>query len=78
VLALCPGFTKTEFHDRMGEPRGTSILWMEPEPLVARALSDFDKGRRFSIPGAQYRAIVALTKVIPSRALQGYQSIGRK
>jgi len=78
VMALCPGFTKTEFHQRMGVRRGTSWLWMEPEPLVARALSDFDEGRTFSIPGAQYRAIVALTKVIPSRALQGYQSMGRK
>lgn len=78
VTALCPGFTKTEFHERMGVRRGTSFLWMEPGPLVARALSDFDKGRTFSIPGAQYRAIVALTKVIPSRALQGYQSMGRR
>jgi len=78
VMALCPGFTKTEFHERMGVRRGTSFLWLEPEPLVARALADFDRGRTFSIPGAQYRVIVALTKMIPSRALQGYQSIGRK
>ena len=78
VMALCPGFTKTEFHERMGVRRGTSLLWMEPEPLVKRALSDYDKGRTFSIPGAQYRVIVALTKLVPSRALQGYQSMGRK
>jgi len=78
VMALCPGFTKTEFHERMGATRGTSFLWMEPEALVTRALADFDKGRTFSIPGAQYKVIVALTKVIPSRALQGYQSMGRK
>ena len=78
VTALCPGFTKTEFHERMGVRRGTSFLWMEPEPLVRRALADFDKGRTYSIPGAHYRVIVALTKLIPSRALQGYQSIGRR
>jgi len=78
VTALCPGFTKTEFHERMGVRRGTSLMWMEPERLVARALSDFDKGRTFSIPGAQYKVIVALTRLIPSRALQGYQSMGRK
>jgi short-subunit dehydrogenase len=78
VMALCPGFTKTEFHERMGVRRGTSFLWMEPEPLVRRALADFDRGRAFSIPGAQYKAIVALTKLVPSRALQGYQSMGRK
>jgi short-subunit dehydrogenase len=78
VTALCPGFTKTEFHERMGAQRGSSLLWMEPGPLVRRALADFDKGRTYSIPGAQYKVIVALTKLIPSRALQGYQSMGRK
>ena len=78
MMALCPGFTKTEFHERMGAQRGSSLLWMEPGPLVTRALADFDKGRTFSIPGAQYKVIVALTKLIPSRALQGYQSMGRK
>jgi short-subunit dehydrogenase len=78
VMALCPGFTKTEFHERMGVRRGTSFLWMEPQPVVARALADFDKGRAISVPGAQYKVIVALTKLIPSRALQGYQSMGRK
>ena len=78
VMALCPGFTKTEFHERMGAQRGSSFLWMEPQALVKRALADFDKGRTFSIPGAQYRDIVTLTKLIPSRALQGYQSMGRK
>jgi uncharacterized protein len=78
VTALCPGFTRTEFHERMGVRRGTSFLWMETGPLVTRALSDFDKGRVFSIPGAQYKAIVALTRIIPSRALQAYQSMGRK
>ena len=77
-MALCPGFTKTEFHERMGVRRGTSMLWMEPKPLVSQALSDFDKGRRFSIPGAQYRAIVGLSRLIPSRVLQAYQSIGRR
>src|SRR3954451_8782267 len=78
VMSLCPGFTKTEFHERMGARRGTSFLWMEPAPLVSRALADFDKGRTLSVPGAQYRVIVALTRLVPSRALQGYQSMGRK
>jgi short-subunit dehydrogenase len=78
VTTLCPGFTKTEFHERMGVRRGTGFLWLDAGFLVDRALADFDKGRVYSIPGAQYRTIVALTRMIPSRALQTYQSIGRK
>ena len=78
VMALCPGFTKTEFHQRMDVRRGEGFLWLEPEFLVERALRDFDRGRTYSIPGAQYKTIVALTRAIPNRALQAYQSLGRR
>ena len=78
VTTLCPGFTKTEFHQRMGVRRGTGFLWLEPEFVVQRALADFDRGRAVSIPGRQYRAIVGATRLVPSRALQTYQSIGRR
>jgi short-subunit dehydrogenase len=78
VTTLCPGFTNTEFHQRMGVRRGTGFLWLEPGFVVERALADFDRGRAVSIPGRQYRAIVAATRLVPSRALQTYQSIGRR
>jgi short-subunit dehydrogenase len=78
VMALCPGFTKTEFHERMGIRRGTGFLWLDADFLVDRALSDFDRGRVYSVPGAQYRAIVAVTRLVPSRLLQRLQSLGRR
>ena len=78
VMALCPGFTKTEFHERMQVKRGDGFMWLDADFLVEKALSDYDKGRIYSIPGAQYKTIVQLTKLIPSRALQTYQSIGRR
>jgi short-subunit dehydrogenase len=78
VMALCPGFTQTEFHERMGVRRGSGFLWMDAEFLVDKALADFDKGRVYSIPGAQYKTIVALTRLVPSRLSQRLQSLGRK
>ncbi len=78
VMALCPGFTKTEFHERMDVKRGDNLMWLDVDFLVEKALADFDKGRIYSIPGLQYKAVVRLTKLIPNRALQGLQSIGRK
>lgn len=78
VTALCPGFTKTEFHERMDVRRGTGFMWLEPEFLVAKALEDHSRGRTFSVPGAQYKAVVALTRAIPSPLLQKFQSLGRK
>jgi len=78
VTTLCPGFTKTEFHERMGVKRGTGFLWLDADFLVQKALSDYDKGRAFSIPGAQYRTIAAITRAVPSSVLQRFQSLGRK
>ncbi len=78
VMALCPGFTKTEFHERMEVARGTSFMWLDVDFLVDKALADFDRGRTYSIPGAQYKTVVALTRLVPNKALQALQGIGRK
>ncbi len=78
VMALCPGFTKTEFHERMEVTRGDGFMWLDVEFLVRKSLKDFEKGRAYSIPGAQYKTIIALTKAIPNRALRMTQSIGRR
>jgi uncharacterized protein len=78
VTALCPGFTKTEFHERMQVRRGDGFLWLDAEFLVDKALEDHAKGRVFSVPGAQYKAVVALSRAVPTGVLQRFQSIGRK
>ena len=51
---LCPGFTKTEFHERMDVARGSApdFLWLDADELVAEALKDHAKGKVWSIPGA--------------------------
>jgi uncharacterized protein len=78
VTALCPGFTKTEFHERMEVTRGNGFMWLDAEFLVERALADHARGRVFSVPGAQYKAVVALARAVPTGVLQRFQSIGRK
>jgi short-subunit dehydrogenase len=80
VTALCPGFTKTEFHERMGVGRGSApdFMWLDADDLVARALKDFEKGKTFSIPSAQYKAIATAARIIPGSVLQRFQSVGRK
>ena len=80
VMALCPGFTKTEFHERMDVSRGSApdFMWLDADRLVATALSDFGKGRVYSIPSPQYKAIATASRLIPNSVLQRFQSIGRK
>ncbi|GAB4011638.1 SDR family NAD(P)-dependent oxidoreductase [Nocardioides ultimimeridianus] len=81
VMTLCPGFVKTEFHQRLGIDRDASaprVLWLEPDRLVREALADFDSGKALSIPSKRYKAIVAGTRVVPRSVLQRMQSMGRK
>ena len=80
VTSLCPGFTKTEFHERMGVSRDSApdFMWLDADELVATALKDHAKGKVFSIPSAQYKALTTVARVVPSSVLQRFQSIGRK
>lgn len=47
VLALCPGFTRTEFQKL---PKLTEMFAMDTAPVVARALEKLGK-TRFTVPG---------------------------
>jgi uncharacterized protein len=81
VMALCPGFVHTEFHDRarMDVSGVPAPLWLDADKVVADALRDFRRGVTVSVPGAQYKTLVGLGKLIP-RNLAGRLSAraGRK
>lgn len=80
VTCLCPGFTKTEFHERMDVSRGSApdFLWLDPDDLVATALKDHAKGRAWSIPSPQYKVIATAGRVVPTGLLKRFQSLGRR
>jgi short-subunit dehydrogenase len=72
VLALCPGYTHTEFHKRAEiDMTGTpEFLWLDAERVVRDCLADLGKGKPVSIPGAQYKTVVALAKFVPRRLVR--------
>jgi uncharacterized protein len=71
VLAVCPGFVRSEFHARMNADarRIPQWLWLEPHDVVAEALDDLRAGRAISIPSRRYRAIVAASRLAPRRVV---------
>lgn len=67
VLALCPGFTHTEFHQR-GKMRMEALpnfMWLEADHVVAKAWSDALSGKAVSVPGWQYTIVSSLARFAP-------------
>ncbi len=79
VTAVCPGFVRTEFHERM-RVTTTNIpdwMWLTTEQVVREGLRDNLKGRAISVPSVRYKAAVALTKVLPARFVAEQGKRGR-
>lgn len=69
VMALCAGFTQTEFHQRAGldMKRLPKAFWLQADRVVHEALADLRAGRTISIPGLQYKALVRLGRLVPRK-----------
>lgn len=80
VMAVCPGFVRTEFHQRLGSNTDSAprLLWLDPDRVVAEALVDLDAGKALSIPSKRYKAIAAVVRVVPASLQQRFQGLGRK
>lgn len=72
VTALCPGWVRTEFHDRAGIKKSSipDVMWLEADPLVRAALRDVDRGKVISIPTLRYRTLIWLARHAPKSAIR--------
>ncbi len=70
VLALCPGFTRTEFQERAGiDASGIpSLAWMSAEAVVDAAMAGYTRGKAVCVPGFGNWAMTGITAAMP-RAL---------
>jgi len=80
VMALLPGFVRTEFHGRMDVDQGSapSWMWLEPDRLVEEALRDLAKGRTISVPSKRYKALSTVARYTPASVQARFQGLGRK
>jgi short-subunit dehydrogenase len=72
INALCPGFTRTEFHERgrMKMKGLPDFMWLNSDQLVARSWSDTQGGKAVSIPGWQYKLLVGFISILPRRIVR--------
>lgn len=69
VTAVCPGFTHTNFHERMGLAPGNEgiadWMWLDAPDVVAESLRDAARGVSVSVPSLRYKAIRRLVALLP-------------
>ncbi|WP_433462551.1 SDR family NAD(P)-dependent oxidoreductase [Spirillospora sp. CA-128828] len=81
VMALCPGFVRTEFHERaqMDMSDVPEFMWLDKDDVVDAALRDLRRGVRVSIPGLQYKVAVGVGRLLPRSLVARLSSTtGRK
>src|SRR5439155_18030289 len=72
VTAICPGFTRTEFHDRAHADmsRVPGRMWLDASTVVSEGLADAARGKPISVPGRQYKALVTAARALPRPLLR--------
>lgn len=76
VQALCPGYTRSEFHDSAGlDMSGVpENLWTSAVDVVDASLDGLARNELFVVPGWRYQTWVAMQKVLPRPLLHAISS----
>jgi short-subunit dehydrogenase len=80
VMALCPGFVRTEFHQRaaMDTSGIPGFMWLRADKVVDAAMRDLALGKHVSIPDVRYKAAVALGRLVPDSLVSAVSArVGR-
>jgi short-subunit dehydrogenase len=72
VTALCPGYVRTEFHQRASIRTGSIAgpMWIDLDELVTKALDDVAKGKVISIPTRRYQVMIFAARHFPRAAVR--------
>jgi len=78
VQTVCPGYTYSEFHDKMAVQRDMMAgkgFWLTAEQVVDASLSGLERGNLYVIPGWRYRILTSVISKLPSRLRLGVESM---
>jgi len=67
VMALMPGWVKTEFHSRAGVKANNlpNFVWIDADELVEQALEDLAAGKVISVPTKRWAFAVGVGHILP-------------
>lgn len=69
VTALCPGFTRSEFHDTMGTRDAADklprLFWQEAEEVVQEGWDAVMRGKPVCVPGAVNKLVAGSVRPLP-------------
>jgi len=67
VQTLCPGFTKSNFHEKMGIDisKRKGLLWMTSEKVVEKSIKCLEKSKVICIPGVGNKLMTFLLRLLP-------------
>jgi uncharacterized protein len=72
ATALCPGWVRTEFHERAGLPTATipDWIWVDAKTCVTQALADADRGKVLSVPTVRWKLAAFGLGVLPRSVIR--------
>jgi hypothetical protein len=72
VCALCPGYTRTEFHQRAGidMSKTPDWMWLDADTVVRDGLRDLRKGKPVSVPDWRYKVASFGLRHLPRSLVQ--------
>ncbi len=70
VQALCPGYTRTEFHQTLKMDTGKipNWMWLKADRVVRDSLAALKTRKLFVIPGRRYRSGLKFYSLLPMKA----------
>jgi short-subunit dehydrogenase len=79
VMALCPGWVRTEFHQRAGIDMSKlpRWLWLDADFVAREGLRDLRRGKLISVPDWKYKVAVSALRHLPPSLLRGAGRRGR-
>jgi uncharacterized protein len=77
VTALCPGFTRTEFHERAAmDVSGPGWMWLDAGEVARQGIRDCERGTVLSVPSKRYRTASLVARHTPRRVLRAATRLG--